>query len=183
MTIAQPFEFAFELNKWFRSGEVETKQIFKSEQYLELSNTLLERAINEAKGEPLFLKFPDISNYLYSIWSEKDKEGLSKYIEELFVSDPTKCIELLGAFTPVMRSSAYPEPYQSNFSEKQFEYFISVFDKELVKKYILMNYTEEQISNGVIKWEEHDGKYQDNLNIVRQFMHWDKLMKEKSTEA
>ncbi len=180
---AQPFDFAFELNKWFRSGEVETKQIFKSEQYTELSNDLLDRALKEADAEPLFLKFPTLSSYLYSTWSEKDKDGLSKYVEELFTSDPTKCIELLNAFTPIMRSSAYPEPYQSNFSEKQFEYFISIFDKDLIKKYVLLNFTEEQINKDGIQWEEHDGKYQDSLNIVRQFIHWDKLLKGKTTEA
>lgn len=179
---AIPFEFAFELNKWFISGDTDEKKLYAKSDNLELSSILLERALREAGELPLYKKFPDISNFLYSTWAEKDKPSLDKYIEKLFETDTKNCLELLVSFTPVMRSSAYPEPYKSNFSKNQYDYFTSIFDRDLVYKNILKIYSEEDIINKEIKWEEHDGQYQTELNIVRQFIHWANEAKKLSIE-
>lgn len=179
---AIPFEFAFELNKWFINGDSEEKKMYAKSDNLELGFVLLERSLKEAGELPLYKKFPDISNFLYSTWAEKDKPSLDKYMEKLFEADTKNCLELLISFTPVMRSSAYPEPYKSDFSKKQYDYFTSIFDRDLVYKSIMKKYSDEVIGNKEIKWEGHDGHYQTELNIVRQFLHWDNETKKMSIE-
>lgn len=169
---AQPFEFACELNKWFRSGETEELKVFNSQQYIDLGKSLLNRAQKEADGIPIFIKFPENSSFIYSIWAETDKEELINYASILLDKNPEYSIRLLSAFTPVIRSSAQPEPYQGNFSKEQFDYFTSMFDKEVIREHLLKIYKEEEFEGFDINWEQHRGPYQSDLNIVKQFFHW-----------
>jgi len=172
ITEATSFNFIFELLKWMRSGDDQREKKFTKDQLEEVENILLERAMKEAGATPLFEKFPERCDALYKFWANKNPKDLNKHIAKLFSTDKTKCVELLNALTPIMRSSAYKEPYKSNFSRDRYDYFISIFDKEVFKKYIFLNFTEEEVNDSNINWEEHEGEYQTDLNIARQFMHW-----------
>lgn len=179
---AQPIDFAFELNRWFRTGDSQESKLFKVDQYVELGKLLLTRTQEEAGNIPIFIKFPERSSFIYSIWSETDKVGLESYIKGLLAESPELSIKLLSAFTPVIMSSSYPEAYRSNFTRNQYDFFISLFDKEVIKQHLIVLYGAQLALEQGINWEEDDGPYQTDLNIIKQFLHWEGVIPGESRE-
>lgn len=172
MEVAKPFEFAYELNNWFRTGETIEQKIFTAEQYTELAMQLIERAKTEAEDLPIFEKFPDHITYLFGTWAEYDKEGLQEFIETLFTNDPTKCTKLLHAFTPTSYSTAVVGPYKGDYNEQHYEYTTSIIDKEIINMAIDKTYSEMELSEAEMVWAGRQEKNQTTINIIRQFKHW-----------
>lgn len=170
MKKAEPFEFAYKINNWLRTGETNDDKIFSYDNYVELARVLRERALDESKGIPLFEKFPNIVGYLFSTWKEADEESFDKYIKDILSVNAVKITDLLRAFTPTMTSSNYPEPYKSNFTKDQFNYLKSLFDKDYIHKLIIEQYSEE-LSKDKVKFPDFENT-QTNINILRQFEHW-----------
>lgn len=173
MSFAQPFEFAYELNKWFRSGDTLEQKIFTSEQYGELATLLIQHSLKEANGQPLFEKYSDfqIMKYILGSWSETDKNGLDKYIRHIIDTDKSKVIDLLRAFTPTGVSNVAGE-YRTDFSKDIYNYFVSLFGKEFINEAIFNIYSEEEINAEQVIWIDMGVEKQTDLNIIRQFRHW-----------
>lgn len=174
MVVAQPFEFAHELNNWFRVGDTIEQKIFTAEQYTELGMQLVKRAKKEAGPLPIFEKFPDQITYLFEAWAEYDKKELLEYVETFLINDPTKCIQLLLAFTATGYSTAVVGSYKTDFDKQHFEYITSIIDTEVISKAIDKTYSEAELSEEPIAWlgRGKDGKNQTTMNIIRQFKHW-----------
>jgi predicted KAP-like P-loop ATPase len=172
MMEADPFEFAYEINNWLRSGDTPDQKIFTNEQYQALGKITLERALNEAQDMPIYLKFPDNVVYLFGSWAERDKLGLSIYIKEILDNHPKSCLDLFRSFTPTMHSTAYPKPYKVDFSEEQFNYFSNIFDIDYIDKTISKIYTDEELNSEEVKWTGRTENFQNDINTIRQFRHW-----------
>jgi predicted KAP-like P-loop ATPase len=173
------FQFAYDLNNWCRSGETPDEKIFTDAQYTDLAKLMVERAKNESGEIPIFEKFKDVPTlvYLFAAWAEFDKEGLNNYVSEVLEKTPNKVIELLNSFTPTAYSSGHPSPFKTDFEKERYNWFITIFDKNLVAESIRKCYTEEILSSESVRWLrmwEHD---QTDVNIARQFLHWDEASK------
>lgn len=186
MDEAQHFEFAYELNNWFRTGDTPDQKIFTSEQYGQLAIQLIHRALKEADKQPIFIKFPDHVTYLFASWAEKDKKAVTKYINGILKKDNSKVIDLLRAFTPTGYSTAVVGPYKTDFTKEQYQFFISIFEKDVIDKAISKSFKKGQLNEEEARWTHmrNDGT-QSDLNIARQFRYWlnqEKLKIETNTQ-
>lgn len=172
MNEAQPFEFAYELNNWFSSGDTPEQKIFTSDQYAELAMQLIKRALKEAGTQPIFEKFPDHVNYLFASWADQNKKAVTKYINAIVKKDAKKAIDLLRSFTPTGYSTAVVGPYKTDFTKEQYQFFVSIFDKTVIDKAISKVYTDSEVNAEEVKWTSMREKTQSDINIVRQFRHW-----------
>lgn len=170
---AKHFEFAYELNNWFRTGDTPEQKIFTSKQYGQLAMQLIKRALKEADTQPIFIKFPDHVNSIFALWAEKNKKAVTKYINEILKKDKSKVIDLLRAFTPTGYSTAVVGPYKTDFTKEQYQFFVSIFEKDQINKAISKSFKEKQLNAEEVRWTHmsNDGT-QSDLNIVRQFRYW-----------
>jgi len=176
MKEAIPFEFAYEINNWLRTGKTDDEKIFTEEQYQILGKELIDRALIESNDVPIFIKFPDNLNYIFGLWKVIDSNGFDEYIKGIISSDPKTVVDLLRAYTPVMRSTNHPAPYKSNFTKEQYEFFIKHFDKEYIHEHIMDLYKNE-IENDVVDFPDMENT-QTDMNILRQFNFWFKKERE-----
>lgn len=180
MNIAQPFEFAYEINNMLRTGKTEEEQLFNFTQYQELAKSLKNRALKEAEGLYIFEKFPSHTGYLFSTWHEYDKEGFTEYINGIINSNPEKVMPIIVAFVPLSRSSNHPLPFHSNLDKNQFLFITGLIDKEIIHNAILQVYNSE-LAKEEAKFDDFYVK-QSEINILRQFEYWYKelsIMPEK----
>lgn len=173
MTEAKHFEFAYELNSWLRSGDTPEQLIFTNEQYGQLAMLMIKRALKEADKLPIFEKFPDHVKHIFASWAEQNRKAVTKYINGILRKDKSKVIDLLRAFTPTGYSTAVVGPYKTDFTREQYQFFVSIFDKNVVDKTISKVYKDSQVNSEAVKWTHmrHDGT-QSDINIIRQFRHW-----------
>jgi hypothetical protein len=145
MTETKHFEFAYELNNWFLTGDTPEQKIFTNEQYQQLAMLMVKRSLKESDKLPIFEKFPDHVNFLFASWAEQNKKSVTKYINGIIRKDKSKVIDLLRAFTPTVYSTAVVGPYKTDFTKKQYQFFVSIFDKYIVDKAISKVYTDNQV--------------------------------------
>jgi predicted KAP-like P-loop ATPase len=173
MNEARHFEFAYELNNWLRRGDTPEQKIFTNEQYRQLAMVMIKRALKEADKQPIFEKFPDHVSYLFASWAEQNKKTVTKYINGILKKDKAKVIDLLRAFTPTGYSTAVVGPYKADFTKEQYQFFVSIFDKDVIDKAISKVYKDSQVNAEEVRWTYMmDDGTQSDINIVRQFRHW-----------
>lgn len=166
-----PLKFSFEVTNWIGVGDTEEEKIFTIDQYVKLESILRRRAVEDSKGEPLFLAYPEHSGYLLRIWRDENPKELQKYLKKIFDKDPKKIKELLWSFTPTGRSSNHPEPFKSTFTKEYYEYVITFLDKKYIHR-ILESTFGEEISEEKVKFNDRYDYSQTDINILRQFEHW-----------
>lgn len=168
--VARPFSFSLEIYRWLIKGKSEEEKLFEPEQITQFKSIILKRAIKEADGEPLFRIFPDNVYHLYNFWKEINKQELDENINFILSSNPKSVVDLLRTFLPRILSSNEPEPYYSDLSKEQYDYFCSIFNRELISKTIQNEFTD------VLKLEEVEFSDRENtqtdINMLRQFLHW-----------
>jgi len=165
-----PFDFAYKLNNWMRTGKIPEEKLFSPEQYVELAQILKDRALKESGEKPIFETFPDNLSYLFSTWFDEDPKGLEKYLKSFIDKEPEQLKKLLVAMTPTATSTNHPEPYKSNFTKEHYEYLINILDKKYLHKIIIDNYSKE-IEKEKVQFFDFDNN-QTDFNILRQFEHW-----------
>jgi predicted KAP-like P-loop ATPase len=164
-----PYDFAYQINNWLRSGEGEEK-VFDTEQYVELSKILRERALKDCGDLPIFEKYPNNLSYIFSTWFEEDSEELKKYLKSFIEKDPKYLKMLLVAMTPTATSTNHPEPYKTNFSKELYEYSIKILEKGYLHNKITENFSDE-IEKEKVQFFDFENN-QTDINILRQFEHW-----------
>lgn len=169
MIKADTFAFAYEINRWLRKEKDEEK-IFSVVQYQELANILIQRALNEANGKPIFETHEEYSAYLFDSWSEIDKPKLLKYLESKIGRNRLKLTSFLRACTPTVRSTAYPEPYKGDLIKEQFQWLKHTFDTDYLYSLII------DLSDGTpdasdVKFS-HREPNPNTEDIIKQFIHW-----------
>jgi len=182
MEVAKPLEFAYELYEWFSNGGSNEGKLFSDIQCNELGTIMVNIALKEAGQQPLFKKFPDHAEYFFASWAQQDKKAVTKYIKNIFKNDVNKVIDLLRAFTPTGYSSTILGPYKTDFTQAQYKFFVSIFDKNFIAKTIFKSYKNSEINAEQVKWTEMRAKNETELNIIRQFLHWFKLDAEVEIE-
>lgn len=174
-----PLKFSFEVTNWIGVGDTEEEKIFSPDQYLKLESNLRRRAVEDSKGEPLFLAYPDHSGYLLRIWRDENPKELQKYLKKILDRDPKKIKDLLWSFTPTARSSNHPEPFKSTFTKEYYEYVTTFLDKKYIHK-ILENSFGEELSKEKAKFNDRYDYSQTDINILRQYQHWYNLDNDQS---
>lgn len=164
-----PYDFAYQINNWLRSGEGEEK-IFKPEQYVELATVLRKRALEECGELPIFVKFPDNIFYILSTWYEDNPEDLESYLKGYIDEEPKYLKQLFLALTPTATSSNHPEPYKSNFDKEGYDYITNILNKDYLHAKI-NEYFSDELHQEEVKFQRFDHN-QSEINILRQFEHW-----------
>jgi predicted KAP-like P-loop ATPase len=172
LEIANPFEFSYKINNWLNTGKTIEEKLFSEEQYIEMAMRLIERAKMEANDLPIFEKFPDHVIDLIELWAKHNKNELEKYIENIFLSDSSKCNSLLITFTPTAYSTAVVGPYKVDFDKQQYDFLTSMIDRNIINNAIDNTYTESQLKEEEVKWGGRHESIQTTINIVRQFKRW-----------
>lgn len=170
-----PFEFSYKLCDWFTSGESEGDLPFSTEQINLLAEILRNRAINSANGVPLFIEFPEYIIFLFKSWKASAPKDLEGYLRTILQQDPIKVQDLLFAFTPTASSTSHPQPHKIDFTQEQYNFTITLVDKELLHDSVAYAFGDEIGSSEAIFNDRNP--VQTHLNIVRQFEHWYNLDK------
>jgi len=182
MLFPPDFNFAYQLNNWFRVGDTDEDKLFVTEQYVELAKLLIKRSVDEAGDDSIFEKFPDHVHFLVPVWAEQDRPSLKKYIDEYLDRGKEKVLQLLRAFVPVQRSSVREGEYKTDITKNQFDYITSYFEKDDLYGRILENYSIEEIESEEPYWIDLSTKEFDQLNMVRQYIRWYNKQKEADSQ-
>lgn len=161
------FNFSFKINEWLRS---EDEKLFDEQQFLSLANSLRCRALSLSHDRPIFITYPEYSEYLFATWNISEPESLQEYLETVFFNDPLKIKDFILSYTLTMWSSSEPEPYKTDFKILDYESIIKILDKNYIYKQIQNAYSEEIIKEPV-QFNGRENK-QTDLNALRQFNHW-----------
>lgn len=172
MTYPKQFEFAYEINYWFRLGERKEDKIFEDSQYLELAKVLTERAVDESKESSIFEMFPEHVVYLAYTWSERDKKEFGNYLLAYLEKEDHNVIKLINTFLPTIRSTSKPEPYKGDLTKDKYEYMVSFLDTGDLFSRVKAVYSVEEIENEEPKWSDYGEHEYSELNMVRQFNKW-----------
>ncbi|MFV5695650.1 P-loop NTPase fold protein [Flavobacterium sp. LB3P122] len=166
------FNFAFDLYEWLQEENGTDQKLFSDENYIELNKILLEKAINESTESSIFEKFPEHANDLFTSWFERDKNSLEKYVKKILDKNPHALLDLIKTYVPTATSTAVIGPYKTDFSEDNYKYFISLFDKFYITKIANKLFSDEELSADEVKWTRRHENKQSDINIVRQFKYW-----------
>ncbi|WP_047246139.1 KAP family P-loop NTPase fold protein [Maribacter thermophilus] len=165
-----PYDFAYALNNWMRSGKTPEEKLFTNEQYIELAKILRTRLLEECGEKSIFEVFPDNLSYIFSTWFEESPKELESYLKGFIDKDAEQLKQLLVAMTPTVTSTNHPEPYKSNFTKEDYEYLTNILDKDYLHKIISVHYSEE-VEKEKVQFFDFENN-QTDLNILRQFEHW-----------
>lgn len=165
-----PYDFAYALNNWMRSGKTPEEKLFTNEQYIELAKILRLRVLEECGEKPIYEVYPDNLSYIFTTWFEDNPKEIESYLKKYIDQNPEELQKLLLAMTPTATSTNHPEPYKTNFTKEHYEYLTKILDKEYLHKIISDNYLEE-IEKEKVQFYDFENK-QTELNILRQFEHW-----------
>ncbi len=169
---AKHFDYIYSLLDWFRDTNSNEPAIFSEKQLLALDYKLIKRAIREAGETSVFEKFSENIVHLINSWAKINQPELEDYTKERFGIRSSEVILLLKIYTPTVFSSAEPASYKTDFTRDYYNHFISIFDKEFIKEWILKVFTIEQITEQNAEWFGRNKGNKTDLNIVRQFFHW-----------
>ncbi len=168
---SEPFHLAYQLMSSFRNEKdgVSGKQIFSEKEFDLLASMLLDRAMTEAKDEPLFIKFPDYTNYLFGAWfTLKGKNSLMIYIKRILDESPEKIAELLKAYSPFTHSSSQPQPFFGDIDKNYFDEINSTFDSNYLYEVAIRAFGKE-IEDETYHALRHQ---QTDENRVKQFVYF-----------
>lgn len=179
---SKPFSLTYELMSWFRNDKDKStdKQIFNLEEFNELASILLDKALSEASGEPLFEKYPKYAVYLLShVWASiKGKENLMTYIKPILDKSPAKISDLLKVYSPNVHSSIQPEPYYGDIERDYFNAIQNTYDTDYLYEIAIKAFGNE-IDVDTFQRLEH---LQTEENRVKQFVYHYKKLKAQPTE-
>ncbi len=138
-----PYDFAYALNNWMRSGKTPEEKLFTNDQYIELAKILRLRVLEECGEKPIYEVYPDNLSYIFTTWFEDNPKEIASYLKKYIDQNPEELQKLLFAMTPTATSTNHPEPYKTNFTKEHYEYLTKILDKEYLHKIISDNYSKE----------------------------------------
>lgn len=164
-------DFSFEILRWLKLGATEEEKMFTADQYQELNNILLSKALADCKtsNSNLFEKYDQHIFRLLDFWYLKDADELKKYIAGILESDPNYVKTLLYVLTSIMYSSTNPEPYKTDFKRETFEALSKYADIYSIYSKVKESY--DDILGEDVKFYDMD-EGQNEFNILRQFVYW-----------
>ena len=173
MNEANPFEFASELfYELKRKDKNEEKEFFSIKEYQTIVAHMITLVQKESTNSSIFEKFPEQTAYLFNEWAAKNKKQMTTYVKGILNKDFSKSLDLLRAFTPTIFSTAYENPFKSNFAKEDYSFFIALFDKNYIKKLLNKVFSDKKLNKEKVKWSDRGDNNQTDINMVRQFMHW-----------
>jgi predicted KAP-like P-loop ATPase len=172
MSYPKQFEFAYEINNWLRSGDRKEERLFNDKQYQELAEILTKRAVDEAGDDTIFEKFSEHIYYLAYSWAERDKTSFDVYVKSYLDKNPDGIIQLIKAYVPTVRSTGKPKPYKGDLTKERYVGLVSVFDKKMLYRKIIMVMPLEELSKEKCYWGNYDDKDFTDINMLRQYLHW-----------
>jgi predicted KAP-like P-loop ATPase len=170
ISIASPFDFAYDIIYWLRLGKNEDENIFNKNENRLLGRILIDRAIEVSGEQPIFITFPDCLYYLLEDWKETDSDGFNSYFRNILDFDSEKVGDLITALTSSAVSTNHSESFKIDFTKDQYTYFTNLFDKDYIFK-LIMNAFGEEIKTELVRFTDRDNT-QTEINILRQYVYW-----------
>lgn len=164
--------FALEVDFWFQNQD-EDVEIYSDLKRKDLISILVNRAIDESNGKPIFETFPENAAKIYSLWSGLSINEFEEHISRLLNESPNRAIDLLKTFTPNFSINDGPMVHKSDFSEHHYQVFKSVFDVNQIYTNLRRIYSEEELNaeKATLRMP-FPFTPQTDLNLIRQFLHW-----------
>lgn len=176
MQEAKSIEFAYSVNNFCRKGS-ESQARFTDEQYNNLGKLLIDRSLKEANDKPIFITITDttILTYLFSSWAQIDKRECHKYIEGILLLNSNYVEELLWNLTINAYVASNTKPFKMDLSEERYRFITNVFDKKILLDAINNTYSKDLLNSDDAVWSHGYNENQTEINIIRQFLHWNEL--------
>lgn len=178
---ANPLSFACDILAWLsvdKTEKIYEEKLFTKEQFEQLEECLINRALSESKDASIFEVYPDEIRSIFNLWKDIDYEAVNKYIKNRLDKHPEKVKDFLVALTPTISSSLHPEPYKSNLKKENFDFLIQLIEVEYICKIVVREFGDE-IDKAVAEFSDEPDS-QTDLNVMRQFKHWYLIDKESA---
>ena len=167
------YDFTYEINNILRSGN-ESEKLFTDEQYCQIAEALRKRVIDESGNEPLYKKFETGVGYLFHTWFHANNKEMKEYLGNFLEKDSTEVMYLILSMTPTAYTMGIDKVSKASFSKEYYDALDSLFDADYLYDHIMKGYKSE-INAEAAKFD-HFELEQTDINILRQFVHWHKLM-------
>lgn len=172
MSYAKESRFAYSINNWLRKGDNIEDKLYTVEQYQILAKILTDRVIKEAGEISIFKLNKDYMYYLLNTWIERDKKDFIRYTKTFLNKAKENIISFLEFFVPYRMAVNGDDKYKMDITKEQYEYIISVYDKDDIFKRITKVYSIKEISKEIPYFIDHSNKKYTTLNMIRQYYKW-----------
>ncbi|MBL7945528.1 MAG: hypothetical protein JNN32_05645 [Flavobacteriales bacterium] len=169
ITSCEDFDMAMAI-EW-DLGDEERKGAVEQALLTTVQTELRAIAIARSEGRPFFVAQPNFARRLLHHWSTADAAGVRDYVDKALLSDHTAAIALLKSLTPEIRSTSHPEPYLTDFTKADFDKCVAYCDCSLLSEKLREDIGLHQDLTVEPIWYDRDPG-QSDINIARQFMHW-----------
>lgn len=176
--IAPNFYFVHELLYWLRYGEDENSKLVSEKEILLINRIILEKEIPFLEeGGDIFTKYPDEALFIIDNWLLNNKTEAKSYIKSYIEKDEKNVLLFLKAFINIIVSSAYPDPYKSDFTENNFNEISNYTSLSLIKMSLNKLYKTSVLKKEEVIFNARRHGPNSDINIARQFFHWYDLNK------
>lgn len=172
MSYAKESRFAYSINNWLRKGDNIEDKLYTLEQYQILAKILTDRVIKEAGEISIFQLNEDYIYYLLNTWIERDKKGFTRYTKKFLNKAKENIISFLEFFVPYRIDVNSGNKYKLDITKDQYEYIISIYNKEEIFKRITKVYSIKEISKEIPYFIDLSNKKYTILNMIRQYYKW-----------
>lgn len=170
ITVAVPFEFAYQIFNYCRNDKDEPKKLFTDEQYKELAGKLIARAKLLSPDKPIWESFTFQSKYMLNVWAvDFNKHDLSEYVKQHLDANNKSVVPLLKVFVGFIHSSAHPNPYYGDFQKNSYDWLVQILDANLIYEKVGQALG---IDLSTIDNYEHLEHKQTDENMMKQFAYW-----------
>lgn len=172
MSYAKESRFAYSINNWLRKGNNYEDKLYTVEQYQILAKILTDRVVKEAGEISIFKLNKDYIYYLLNTWIERDRKDFIKYTKKFLNKEKENIISFLEFFVPYRIGVNGGDKYKMDISKDQYEYIISIYDKDEIFKRITKVYSVNEISKEIPYFIDRSNKKYTTLNMIRQYYKW-----------
>lgn len=183
MTVTPALNFAYEVYYSICSTNSDETKLYTLDERYELIEILRLRAVKECKNGWFFKKYPEYSHAFLDSWKRTGKEDMKNYIQSFLDNEPINVVILLECFSPLIRSSAEPEPFYGNFHKDYYLSIKKIYPPRSIKSKIIKYIGKEKLNSEEVVWAERGINGYSRENLLRQFVYWyDSKTTGKSTQ-
>lgn len=177
-------EFTSELIYWYNKGEQDEDKILSQKQFQTIYQTLVDKAFSMLEEDDnIFTKFPKENRRILRTWYSISKRSAKNYVSEFLKKKDKNVMDLLWAFTPYIRSSSHPTPYNGDLSMESFEQIADYVSHKRIRKLLVKLFGKKALEADSVIWDERRDDLNTDINLARQFIHrHDQNIKSNTTE-
>lgn len=172
LSLSTNYTLASDLKHWYLHERNDGSKLFDDNQEKEFEIVLFDIVETSIDGnEDILDKYPNEASSILKFWSDYQPERFNEYLENYLNNAKENILKLLGAFTPIITSTAFRNPYKGDLQKDNYEYIVSFIDKEDILERVLICFKEQELMVSP-EWVSRKAGGNDALNLCRQFYHW-----------